>query len=156
MFPNNLRSISIIMCQLGVVDREWALCMRHQISLPHTTMSHIDNMCTQGLTACWFHRPWVRLKLPRNQSRDQYFPRLRRVTRGAHTVGTSMLCLWGCGSRGCISLVPVSITLKFFISTSTNIKGFYSLLHRQHFNPSPVKMKVAHSSFMSSRHKAGI
>ena len=25
---------------LGVVDREWALCMRHQISLPHTTMSH--------------------------------------------------------------------------------------------------------------------
>ena len=25
---------------LGVVDMEWALCMRHQISLPHTTMSH--------------------------------------------------------------------------------------------------------------------
>ena len=26
--------------RLGVIDREWALCMRHQISLPHTTMSH--------------------------------------------------------------------------------------------------------------------
>ena len=61
-------------------------------------------MCTPWLAACWFHRPWVRLKLLRNQSRDQYFPRLHRVTRGAHTVGTSMLCLWGCGSRGCISL----------------------------------------------------
>ena len=23
-------------CNLGVVDREWALCMRHQISLPPT------------------------------------------------------------------------------------------------------------------------
>ena len=61
-------------------------------------------MCTTELAACWFHRPWVRLKLPRNQSRDQYFHRLLRVTRGAHTLGTSMLCLWGCGSRGCISL----------------------------------------------------
>ena len=68
-------------------------------------------MCTLGLAACWFHRPWVRLKLPRNQSRDQYFPRLHRVTRGAHTLGTSMLCLWGCGSRGCISLVRVMTLL---------------------------------------------
>ena len=65
-------------------------------------------MCTPGLAACWFHRPWVRLKLPRNQSRDQYFPRLHRVTRGTHTLGTSMLCLWGCGSRGCISLLVSS------------------------------------------------
>ena len=38
------------------------------------------------------------------KSRHQYFPSLHRVTRGAHTLGTSMLCLWGCGSRGCISL----------------------------------------------------
>ena len=28
------------------------------------------------------------------RSRDQYFPRLHRVTRGAHTLGTSMLCLY--------------------------------------------------------------
>ena len=40
-----------------------------------------------------------------HKSRDQYFPRLHRVTRGAHTLGTSMLCLLGCGSRGCISLM---------------------------------------------------
>ena len=39
------------------------------------------------------------------KSRHQYFPSLHRVTRGAHTLGTSMLCLWGCGSRGCISLI---------------------------------------------------
>ena len=25
---------------LRVVDREWALCMHHQISLPRTTISH--------------------------------------------------------------------------------------------------------------------
>ena len=29
------------------------------------------------------------------------WPRLHRVTRGAHTLGASMLCLWRCGSRGC-------------------------------------------------------
>ena len=43
------------------------------------------------------------------KSRHQYFPSLHRVTRGSHTLGTSMLCLWGCGSRGCISLVTINI-----------------------------------------------
>ena len=82
-------------------------------------------MCTPGLAACWFHRPWVRLKLPRNQSRDQYFPRLHRVTRGAHTLGTSMLCLWGCASRGCISLMCTVFKLKYFVNGHIN----YELVH---------------------------
>ena len=83
--------------KLGIVDREWALCMRHQISLPPTIWV-IDNLCTAGLAACW------------KKSRDQFFPRQHCVTRGAHHLGiyTSMLCLWGCGSRGRISLLQNS------------------------------------------------
>ena len=46
-----------------------------------------------------------------HKSRDQYLPRLHRVTRGAHTLGTSMLCLLGCVSRGCISLIWRTICL---------------------------------------------
>ena len=37
---NNNRNISGLAYYLRVVDREWALCMRHQISLPCTTMSY--------------------------------------------------------------------------------------------------------------------
>ena len=66
--------------------------MRHQISLPPTIWV-IDNLCTAGLAACW------------KKSRDQSFPRQHRITWGAHHLGTSMLCLWGCGSRGYISLI---------------------------------------------------
>ena len=91
-------------CQfyLGVVDREWALCMHHQISLP-LTIWVIDNLCTAGLAACCLLK----------KSRDQFFPRQHRVTRGAHHRGTSMLCLWGCGSRGCISLVLLTVFFVF-------------------------------------------
>ena len=53
----------------------------------------------------WFHGPWIWPASFWKKSRHQYFPSLHRVTRGAHTLGTSMLCLWGCGSRGCISLI---------------------------------------------------
>ena len=44
------------------------------------------------------------------KSCHQYFPSLHHVTWGTHTLGTSMLCLWGCGSRGCISLPIVCLT----------------------------------------------
>ena len=52
-----------------------------------------------------------------HKSRDQYLPRLHRVTRGAHTLGTSMLCLLGCGSRGCISLLSPCFSLHLHGST---------------------------------------
>ena len=109
--------------------------MHHQISLPHTTVIVIDNLCTPGLAACWFHRPWVRLKLPRNQSRDQYFPRLHRVTQGAHTLGTSMLCLWGCGSRGCISLL---LFISFILFLFFVLFCFFKYFNVFAYMPSPV------------------
>ena len=59
------------------------------------------------------------------ESRDQYFPRLHHVTRGAHTLSTSKLCLWGCGSRGCISLVCTVFKLKYFVNGHIN----YELVH---------------------------
>ena len=40
-----------------------------------------------------------------HRSRDQYNPRLQRVTRGAYAVEAGMQYLWCCGSRGSISLV---------------------------------------------------
>ena len=80
-------------------------------------------MCTPGLAACWFHRPWVRLKLPRNQSRDQYFPRQHHVTRGAHTIGT-IVCL----TRVWQSLFPLFCdkTFEFAIQTwQTSLEHYY-------------------------------
>ena len=92
----------------------------------------------------WFHGPWVRLKLPRNQlrmpgfqptscqplsekkSHDQYFPRLHCATRGAHTLGTSMLCLWGCGSRGCISLSGLSLKMAEIATIKNQISNTLS------------------------------
>ena len=41
----NWDTIIPLVYNLGVVDREWALCMRHQISLPPTILV-IDNLCT--------------------------------------------------------------------------------------------------------------
>ena len=79
---------------LGVVDREWALCMRHQISLPPTIWV-IDNLCTAGLAACCLLKKITWPILPQATSRNP---------RRTYHLGTSMLCLWGCGSRGCISL----------------------------------------------------
>ena len=56
------------------------------------------------------------------KSRNQYFPRLHRVTRGANALGASMQCLWGCGSRLCISLVLFhsNVSVQNHVSGSKN------------------------------------
>ena len=70
------------------VDRDRALCMHRCLPSPWQ-LSDLERMlhanCTDQIT----------------------WPRLHRVTRGAHTLGASMLCLWRCGSRGCISLATI-------------------------------------------------
>ena len=95
---------------LGVVDREWALWMRHQISLPPTIWV-IDNLCTPGLAACQPTSCQTSCQPP-SESRDQYFPRLHSITRGAHTLGTSMLCLWGCIS---LPLYMILVCAKCYV-----------------------------------------
>ena len=69
--------------------------MHHQMSLPPISLATI----------------WPRLErmLHANCTDQITWPRLHRVTRGAHTLGASMLCLWRCGSRGCISLIVLAI-----------------------------------------------
>ena len=86
-------TLNTLNCQTGAcpsnlrwVDRDRALCMHRCLPSPWQ-LSDLERMlhanCTDQIT----------------------WPRLHRVTRGAHTLGTSMLCLWRCGSRGCISLL---------------------------------------------------
>ena len=112
-------------CHLEVVDREWALCMHHQISLPPTIWV-IDNLCTPGLAACCLLKKITWPILP------QATPRNPRRTI---TLGTSMLCLWGCGSRGCISLVSwrlnfeglgvqMKLSYKYFVHLGLIPKSF--------------------------------
>ena len=48
------------------------------------------------------------------------WPRLHRVTRGAHTLDASMLCLWRCGLRGCISLDILRDMGVVFVVTLAN------------------------------------
>ena len=68
-------------------------------------------------SACLLHR-----------SRDQYNPRLQRVTRGADAVEASMQYLWGCGSRGCISLATHSVMMNIFSLPLPELSGcFWSL-----------------------------
>ena len=52
------------------------------------------------------------------------WPRLHRVTRGAHTLGTSMLCLWRCGSRGCISLLQGKDRADLLFSLPNPVQPF--------------------------------
>ena len=62
-------------------------------------------------------------------ARHQYspcFPSLYRVTRGADTLGTSMLCLWCCGSRGSISLVYTNLRFIHRQSNNWQLNSSYS------------------------------
>ena len=81
--------------------------MRHQISL-YPTIWVIDNLCTAGLAACCLLKKITWPILPQATPRNG--------TWGTHHLGTSMLCLWGCGSRGCISLVQWISLLRWLFS----------------------------------------
>ena len=120
--------------------------MHHQIPMP-PTIWFIDNLCTAGLAACW------------KKSRDQYFPRLHCVSRGAHHLGTSMLCLWGCGSslRGCISLMILihlwllsSRKVKTYVKSFIHVPWIESREYRDTF--SPTYLRQASKSGSTSGH----
>ena len=69
------------------------------------------------------------------------WPRLHRVTRGAHTLGASMLCLWRCGSRGCISLIP----------TRQGSDGFQGSLHPCAVDKSSLRIERVNSQEVAIR-----
>ena len=116
--------------------------MRHQISLPPAIWV-IDNLYTPGLAACQptscqtYCQPLWKISL------DQYFPRLHHITWGAHTLGTSMLCLWGCGSRGCISLMWASKACRYVCSLTNSL-----------YNPSDLTVAHRFFHFFVSKHSS--
>ena len=122
----------------------------------------------------WLHRLWVRLKLPRNQLRMPRYqrtscqrcqplsekmpilpllPRLHRVTRGADTLGTRMLCLWCCQSRGSISLVRVSgstLPVRFFLSSVSQTVVLYTSTLFKSCIKTCMSIKQVNGKIMSS------